>query len=58
MLHLHGGGWVIGNMDGFEPTFRSLTNKGNFVVVQVQYQKLQNIHFHPPLMIVMPPLNG
>ncbi|NQW64596.1 MAG: alpha/beta hydrolase, partial [Actinobacteria bacterium] len=39
MLYLHGGGWVIGNMDGFEPTVRSLSNKGNFVVVQVQYQK-------------------
>ena len=26
-------------MDGFEPTVCSIANKGNFVVVQVQYQK-------------------
>ena len=39
MLYFHGGGWVIGNMDGNEPTVCSLANKGNFVVVQVQYQK-------------------
>lgn len=58
MLYLHGGGWVIGNMDGFEPTVRSLSNKGKFVVVQVQYQKHRNIRFQLPLMIVIPRLNG
>ena len=48
MLYLHGGGWVIGNMDGFEPTVRSLSNKGNFVVVQVQYQKAPEHPFPTP----------
>ncbi|MEI7697628.1 MAG: alpha/beta hydrolase [Actinomycetes bacterium] len=48
MLYLHGGGWVIGNMDGFEPTVRSLSNKGNFVVVQVQYQKAPEHPFPSP----------
>lgn len=48
MLYLHGGGWVIGNMDGFEPTVRSLANKGNFVIVQVQYQKAPEHPFPTP----------
>jgi acetyl esterase len=48
MLYIHGGGWVIGNMDGFEPTVRSLSNKGNFVVVQVQYQKAPEHPFPGP----------
>ncbi len=48
LLYLHGGGWVIGNMDGFEPTVRSLSNKGNFVVVQVQYQKAPEHPFPTP----------
>ena len=48
MVYFHGGGWVIGNMDGFEPTVRSLANKGNFVVVQVQYQKAPEHPFPVP----------
>jgi len=48
MLYIHGGGWVIGNMDGFEPTVRSLSNKGNFVVIQVQYQKAPEHPFPTP----------
>lgn len=48
MLYLHGGGWVIGNMDGFEPTVRSLANKGKFVIVQVQYQKAPEHPFPTP----------
>ena len=48
MLYLHGGGWVIGNMDGFEPTVRSLSNKANIVVVQVQYQKAPEHPFPTP----------
>ena len=48
MLYFHGGGWVIGNMDGNEPTVCSLANKGNFVVVQVQYQKAPEHPFPGP----------
>jgi acetyl esterase len=48
MVYFHGGGWVIGNMDGFEPTVRSLANKGNFVVIQVQYQKAPELPFPTP----------
>ncbi len=48
MLYFHGGGWVIGNMDGNEPTVCSLANKGNFVVVQVQYQKAPEHPFPAP----------
>lgn len=48
LVYFHGGGWVIGNMDGFEPTVRSLANKGEFVVVQVQYQKAPERPFPIP----------
>ena len=48
MLYIHGGGWVIGNMDGFEPTVRSLVNKANIVIVQVQYQKAPEHPFPTP----------
>jgi acetyl esterase len=48
MLYLHGGGWVIGNMDGFEPTVRSIVNKANIVIVQVQYQKAPEHPFPTP----------
>lgn len=48
LIYFHGGGWVIGNMDGSEPTVRSLANKGNFVVVQVQYQKAPEHQFPIP----------
>jgi acetyl esterase len=48
LLYLHGGGWVTGNMDGNEPTACSLANKGNFVVVQIQYQKAPEHPFPGP----------
>lgn len=49
LVYFHGGGWVIGNMDGNEPTACSLANKGNFVVVQVQYRKAPEHPFPAPL---------
>lgn len=48
LIYFHGGGWVIGNMDGFEPTVRSLANKIGCVVVQVQYQKAPEHPFPSP----------
>lgn len=48
MVYFHGGGWVIGNMDGFEPTVRSIANKANIVVIQVQYQKAPERPFPIP----------
>jgi len=48
MLYFHGGGWVIGNMDGFEPTVRSIANKANIMVIQVQYQKAPERAFPIP----------
>ena len=48
LVYFHGGGWVIGNMDGFEPTVRSLANKANLVVIQVQYQKAPEHPFPTP----------
>lgn len=48
LVYFHGGGWVIGNMDGFEPTVRSLSNKAECVVIQVQYQKAPEHPFPTP----------
>jgi len=48
MVYFHGGGWVIGNMDGFEPTVRSLANKAEIIVIQVQYQKAPERPFPIP----------
>ncbi|MEY3318247.1 MAG: hypothetical protein RL540_619 [Actinomycetota bacterium] len=48
MVYFHGGGWVIGNMDGFEPTVRSLANKGEIIIIQVQYQKAPERPFPIP----------
>lgn len=48
MVYFHGGGWVIGNMDGFEPTVRSLANKAEMIVIQVQYQKAPERPFPIP----------
>ena len=48
LVYFHGGGWVIGNMDGFEPTVRSLANKAKMVVIQVQYQKAPEHPFPTP----------
>lgn len=48
MVYFHGGGWVIGNMDGFEPTVRSLSNKAELVIIQVQYQKAPENPFPHP----------
>lgn len=48
MVYFHGGGWVIGNLDGFEPTVRSISNKANIIVIQVQYQKAPERPFPIP----------
>jgi len=48
LVYFHGGGWVIGNMDGFEPTVRSLANKGEMILIQVQYQKAPERPFPIP----------
>jgi len=48
LVFIHGGGWVIGTMDGSEQLIRSLANKGNFIVVAVGYQKAPEHAFPIP----------
>ena len=38
LLYLHGGGWVIGNLEAYDPTCRALTNAANCVVVSIEYR--------------------
>lgn len=48
MVFFHGGGWVIGTMDGSEQAVRSIANKGQFIVVAVGYQKAPEHPFPTP----------
>ncbi|MFB4162959.1 alpha/beta hydrolase [Alteribacillus sp. JSM 102045] len=38
LVYYHGGGWVIGDLDGVEVPCRLLTNRANCVVVSVDYR--------------------
>ena len=48
LVFFHGGGWVINNLDSYEQPMRSLANKGQFVVVAVNYQKAPESPFPIP----------
>ena len=48
LVFIHGGGWVIGTIDGSEQLIRSIANKGNFIVVAVGYQKAPEHPFPTP----------
>ncbi len=48
MVFFHGGGWVMGTMDGSEQAVRSIANKGQFIVVAVGYQKAPEHPFPTP----------
>jgi acetyl esterase len=37
-VYFHGGGWVTGNVDAYDPTCRSLANAAGCVVVSVDYR--------------------
>jgi acetyl esterase len=39
LVFFHGGGWVLNSLDIYEQSLRSLANKGQFIVVAVNYQK-------------------
>ena len=39
ILYFHGGGWVIANLDVYEPSCRALCNAGKAVVVSVAYRQ-------------------
>jgi acetyl esterase len=38
LVYLHGGGWIVGNLDMAEPICRSLTNTAECIVVSVDYR--------------------
>src|SRR3954454_936290 len=46
LLWLHGGGWCIGDLDGFDRVCRSLCNAAGAVVVSVDY-RLAPEHVYP-----------
>ncbi len=38
LIYFHGGGWVLGDLDGVDPICRILTNRLDSVVVSVEYR--------------------
>jgi acetyl esterase len=38
LVYLHGGGWIVGNLDMVEPICRSLTNTALCIVISVDYR--------------------
>lgn len=38
LVHFHGGGWVLGDLEAYDPTCRALTNAAKCVVVSVHYR--------------------
>lgn len=39
IVYFHGGGWVIANLDGYEPSCRRLCNAAESIVVSVAYRQ-------------------
>ena len=39
LVFFHGGGWVLNSLDIYEQSLRSIANKGQLIVVAVNYQK-------------------
>src|SRR2546429_40652 len=37
LLFLHGGGWVVGDLDGADPLCRALANRAGCLVVSIDY---------------------
>ena len=48
LVFFHGGGWVLNNLDSYEAPLRSLANKGQFVIIAVNYQKAPEQPFPIP----------
>ena len=48
MVFFHGGGWALGNLDGYEQALRAFANKINTVVISVFYQKAPEHPFPIP----------
>lgn len=49
MVYLHGGGWVVGNLEAYDPLCRKLANAGQCVVVSVDYRLAPEHQFPTPV---------
>ena len=49
LVYFHGGGWVIGSLDGADETCRVLANRGSCVVVSVDYRLAPETKFPGPV---------
>lgn len=49
LLYLHGGGWVVGNIDLYDATCRAITNEADCMVVSVDYRLAPEYEFPTPL---------
>jgi acetyl esterase len=49
LVFIHGGGWVLGSVDGSDPTCRQLVNRAGCVVVSVEYRLAPEVKFPAPL---------
>ena len=48
LIYFCGGGWVLNSLDIYEQALRSLANKGQFIVIAVNYQKAPEHPFPIP----------
>ena len=49
IVYFHGGGWVIGNIDDFDPLGRKLAEANQAVIVMVNYRKAPEHGFPVPM---------
>jgi acetyl esterase len=49
LVYLHGGGWVIGDLDMYDATCRAITNAADCMVVSVDYRLAPEHEFPVPL---------
>jgi acetyl esterase len=49
LVYFHGGGWVLGSLEGADATCRALTNRGEAAVVSVDYRLAPETKFPGPV---------
>jgi acetyl esterase len=49
VVFFHGGGWVLGDLDSYDPLCRDLTRAGGFTVASVEYRLAPEAPFPAPL---------
>lgn len=49
LIYLHGGGWVVGDINMFDPTCRALANAADRMVISVEYRLAPEHPFPAPL---------